>query len=120
VYLDDIYYEDMPSCVPIDDTFIKVSNIGKDNLKVSWTDNYNANGVAYEVEVRSSGAPGTPGAEFKATTAVGATSIVATGLSALTEYKVYIRSVCSATDQSVWNEGVNVITLCSFPDLVSY
>ncbi len=120
VYLDDIYYEDMPNCVPIDNTFIKVTNIGKDNLKVSWTDNYNTSGVAYEVEVRSSGTPGTPGAEFKATTAVGATSIVATGLSALTKYNIYIRSVCSATDQSVWNEGVNVITLCSFPDLVSY
>ena len=120
VYLDDIYYEDAPSCKPIETNTIKVTDIGKTNFKVSWQDLYNLNPVAYEVEVRATGNPGTPGAAFIGTTAVGVTSIVATGLNPSTEYKVYVRSKCSATDFSDWSGSVVVKTLCNYSDFVSY
>ena len=120
VNLDDVYYEDAPSCKPIETNTIKVTDIGKTNLKVSWQDLYNLNPVAYEVEVRATGNPGTPGATFIGTTAVGVTSIVVTGLNPSTEYKVYVRSKCSATDFSDWSGSVVVKTLCNYSDFVSY
>ncbi|WP_190304150.1 GEVED domain-containing protein, partial [Paenimyroides baculatum] len=120
INIDDIYYEDAPSCKPIEDSTIKVTNIGKNSFTVSWQDLYNANPMAYEVEVRTTGNPGTPGAVFNGTTAVGVTNLVATGLNPSTDYKVYVRSVCSATDQSIWSSAVAATTLCNYSDFVSY
>src|SRR5690606_17542574 len=121
VYLDDIYYEDAPSCRPIDDATISVTNVGKNSFAVSWQDLYNINPMAYEVEVRTTGNPGTPGAAFIDTTGIGVTSIVAAGLAPSTDYKVYIRSVCSATDQSDWTAMPGkTTTLCNYSDFVSY
>src|SRR5690606_8517421 len=102
-----------------DDT-IQITNKDKDKFNVSWLDLYNTNPVAYEVEVRETGAPGTPGAIFTTTTAVGVMSATVTGLNPLTKYRVYVRAKCSPTDSSDWNGGVDVSTLCDYPDLVSY
>ena len=121
IFIDDIYYEDAPNCRPIDDATIKIANVGKNSFTISWQDLYNANPMAYEVEVRTTGNPGTAGAVFVGTTAIGATSIVANGLAPSTEYKVYIRSVCSTTDQSMWTAMPGLIrTLCNYSDFASY
>src|SRR5690606_24369219 len=120
IYIDDIYYEDAPACKPIEDGTIKVTNIGKNSFTVSWQDLFNANPMAYEVEVRTTGNPGTPGAVFNGTTAVGVTNLVATGLNPSTDYKVYVRSVCSSTEQSVWSGAIAATTLCNYSDFVSY
>ena len=120
LYLDDIYYEDAPSCKPVETNTIKLTNIGKNSFTISWQDLYNLSPMAYEVEVRASGNPGTPGAAFIGTTAIGVTSIVATGLNPSTDYKVYVRSKCSATDFSDWSGAVAVTTLCNYSDFVSY
>src|SRR5690554_4068242 len=120
IYLDDIYYEDAPDCKPIDDDTIQITNIEKDKFNVSWLDLYNTNPVAYEVEVRETGAPGTSGAAFTTTTAVGVMSATVTGLDPSIKYRVYVRAKCSPTDSSDWNAGVDATTLCDYPDLVSY
>lgn len=121
IYIDDVYYEDAPDCRPIDDATIKISNVGKNSFTISWQDLFNLSPMAYEVEVRATGNPGTPGAAFIGTTAIGVTSIVATGLNHSTDYRVYVRSVCSATDQSVWTPVVlPVTTLCDYSDFASY
>ncbi|KAA5532954.1 choice-of-anchor J domain-containing protein, partial [Paenimyroides baculatum] len=120
LYLDDIYYEDAPACKPIEDSTIKVTNIGKSSFTVSWQDLFNTTQMAYQVEVRTTGNPGTPGAVFNGTTAVGVTNLVATGLNPSTDYKVYVRSVCSSTEQSVWSSAVAATTLCNYSDFVSY
>ncbi len=120
IFIDDIYYEDAPSCRPVEASTFVISAIDKNKFTLKWTDIYNMSPVAYDVEVRATGNPGTPGAAFTATTAVGANSIVVTGLTPGTDYKIYVRSHCSATDQSVWSDAVSVATLCDYPDLVSY
>lgn len=121
LYLDDIYYEDSPSCRPIDDATITTTNVGKNSFTVSWQDLFNFNPMAYEVEVRTTGNPGTAGAAFVGTTAVGVTSITATGLAPSTDYKVYVRSVCSSTDQSIWTQMPGTVTtLCNYSDFTSY
>src|SRR5690606_21945958 len=84
VHIDDVYYEDTPSCKPILSNNITISKVLKDGATISWTDLMNVSGVAYEVEVRESGNPGDPGADFVGTTAPGVTSINATGLNPTT------------------------------------
>ncbi len=118
-FIDDVYYEDAPFCKPVDVNKVNITNITKDGFTLNWNDILN-NGVAYEIEVRKSGAPGTPGAAFTATTAVGAVSTVVTGLDPSTKYDVYIRAKCSATDFSEWNEGSKVVTICDYSDFSSY
>jgi len=120
IYIDDIYYEDAPDCKPIEDSTIKVTNVSKNQATITWQDLFNANPVAYEVEVRATGNPGTPGAAFIGITPIGVPNIVATGLSPSTEYKVYVRSYCSATDQSPWSGAIDLVTLCDYSDFISY
>src|SRR5690606_31708023 len=98
---------------------ITVSNVLKNTADIVWTDSFNVN-VPYEVEVRSSGAPGTPGADFAITTAAGATSVKAVGLNASTVYMVYVRAVCGTGSQGKWSDGVEITTLCDYADLTSY
>src|SRR5690554_2554704 len=120
IYIDDIYYEDAPPCKPIEDYTIQISNADKTGFTVNWQDLYNTTQVAYEVEVRESGAPGSAGAAFMTTTAVGVTSAVVTGLNPSTKYTVYVRAKCSPLETSDWNKGVDASTLCDYPNFVSY
>ncbi|WCM41543.1 fibronectin type III domain-containing protein [Flavobacterium sp. CBA20B-1] len=120
IFIDDIYYEDAPSCRPIEESTIAISNVSKNSFDVSWQDIYNLNQMAYEVEVRTSGNPGTPGAIYSTVTAVGVTNITVPGLAPSTDYTVYVRAVCSATDQSDWAKGPSVTTLCNYSDFVTY
>ena len=119
LYIDDVYYEDAPTCKPIDIKNIQINNVDKNSFDVSWLDLYNTT-VAYEVEVRETGTPGTAGAAFTTTTGIGVTSATVTGLDPSTKYTVYVRAKCSPTDSSDWNEGIDASTLCDYPDLVSY
>src|SRR5690554_96535 len=120
IYIVDIYYEDAPPCKPIEDYAIQISNADKTGFTVNWQDLYNTTQVAYEVEVRESGAPGSAGAAFMTTTAVGVTSAVVTGLNPSTKYTVYVRAKCSPLETSDWNKGVDASTLCDYPNFVSY
>ncbi|WCM43491.1 fibronectin type III domain-containing protein [Flavobacterium sp. CBA20B-1] len=120
IFIDDIYYEDAPSCRPIEESTIAISNVSKNSFDVSWQDIYNLSQMAYEVEVRTSGNPGTPGAIYSTVTAIGVTNITVPGLAPSTDYTVYVRAVCSATDQSDWAKGPSVTTLCNYSDFVTY
>lgn len=121
IFIDDIYYEDAPSCRPIEESTIAISNVSKNSFDVSWQDIYNLNQMAYEVEVRTSGNPGTPGAIYSTVTAVGVTNITVPGLAPSTDYTVYVRAVCSATDQSIWTQMPGTVTtLCNYSDFTSY
>src|SRR5690606_36454395 len=73
----------------------------------------------YELEVRTSGAPGSGTAGLVTTAPLAgpvgtATSVTITGLNASTNYKVYVRTNCDATDSSFWI-GIDVTTMCTPP-----
>ena len=119
VHIDDVYYENTPSCKPLLPENITISKVLKNGATISWTDLMNVSGVAYEVEVREIGNPGDPGADFVGTTAPGVTSINAIGLNPTTRYSVYVRVICSATDESIWAYGGDLQTSCDYPDLIA-
>src|SRR5690606_37993776 len=118
LYIDDVYYEDAPICKPINVKDIQLSNILKNAIDISWADHFNTNAI-YHVEVRETGDPGDPGAAFIGVTAPGVTTIQATGLNPSTKYMVYIKAVCSSSDEADWSEGADVYTMCDYPNLIS-
>lgn len=120
VHIDDVYYENTPSCKPVLSKDITISNVSKNGTVISWIDHMNLNSVSYMVEVRETGNPGDPGAAFIGTTAPGVTTINATGLNPSTRYNVYVKVLCSATDESIWTLGGEIQTLCDYPDFVTY
>src|SRR5690606_36638655 len=119
IFIDDVYYEDAPTCKPIDAGSVKIDSITKNSFMVSWKDPFNNGSLEYEVEVRETGNPGDPGAAFTGTTAAGVTNITATGLNPDTEYTVYVRVKCSAADKSDCKDGGMAKTMCNYPELIN-
>lgn len=120
VYLDDVYYEDAPSCIPV--TSVTISNVGKFSASASWEPTLTTTTATYSWELRTSGAPGSGaiGLYLSGTTAAGVTSVNFTGLQADTEYFFYVRANCLSTDSSIWDEEQTKFkTICDFPEWIS-
>ena len=119
VNIDDVYYEDAPFCKPVYKENIVVNKVSKNSIQISWIDNFNS-GVPYEIEVRTAGDPGTPGATALVTTTAGATTEVVNGLNSTTEYKIYVRAICNANEKGEWSDAISFVTLCNYSDFTSY
>ncbi len=120
VYLDDVYYEDAPSCIPV--TSVTISNVGKFSASASWEPTLTTTTATYSWELRTSGTPGSGaiGLYLSGTTAAGVTSVNFTGLQADTEYFFYVRANCLPTDSSIWDEEQTKFkTICDFPEWIS-
>lgn len=116
-YLDNISVDQgaPPTCFMPDDIYIT------DKTDTGFTLNWSSTNTTllnYEFEVRTSGPPGSGPAGLVTTTPpagpIPGSPVPLTGLSASTNYKVYIRSNCDATDSSFWT-GIDVMTLCTPP-----
>lgn len=118
VYLDDVYYEDAPSCIPV--TSITIDEVLKHDATLSWSPTITTSNATYTWELRTSGNPGSAdGLVQTGTTLAGVTSVTIEDLDASTHYYFYVRANCLADDSSTWDElGINFITLCDYPDLV--
>src|SRR5690554_3567671 len=110
VYLDDVYYEDMMPCAfPLN---IDITNITETTATISWDTSLTTGVTGYEYEVRTEGAPGSGSTGLDASGSVTGTTASVTGLTGATEYVVYVRSVCGAS-QGVWTTfPVSFITAC--------
>ncbi|MCL4283438.1 MAG: fibronectin type III domain-containing protein, partial [Flavobacteriales bacterium] len=81
---------------------------------------------SYQWEVRTSGAGGSgaTGLVVSGITTGGATNATAAPLTPTTSYQLYVRSICSVGDSSVWSGPVAFTTLCqivsSYPYLQSF
>jgi len=104
LYIDDFYYEDVPSC-------FKPSNFASSNVTAtsadfSWTANSYPNN--WEVEYGISGY--TPGSGTS--TFVSDTMATVSSLSDATTYDFYVREICSAGDSSFFEGPVTLTTNC--------
>src|SRR5690606_34532256 len=98
----------------------EVSDVTKNSAVVTVTDNpTNTGTVAYEYEVRESGAPGSGPTGLGVTGTATTNQFTITGLQPLTKYQIYIRTVCSATDNSSWTKPENLTTMCDYPELIA-
>ncbi|SFN77059.1 Por secretion system C-terminal sorting domain-containing protein [Paenimyroides ummariense] len=99
---------------------IQESNVTKNSVTVTLTPSPNNSGtVAYEYEVRESGAPGSGATGLGVTGTATTNPFTITGLQPLTKYTIYVRTVCSPTDKSSWTWGPDISTMCNYPDLIA-
>src|SRR5690606_1297195 len=113
VYLDDIYYEDLDTCLY--PTGVTISNITQTGADISWTASTSTSVTAYEYEVRSSGEPGsgTTGLDATGITANATiTSATISGLNPSINYTVYVRSICGSSTGRWIPVPASFYTLC--------
>ena len=108
VLIDDVIYELMPSCV--EPSAIIISGIGVNNATVSWTAPTTAPGNGYEFYYSTSNTAPTTSTPASGTSSV--TSAPLSGLTSSTLYYVWVRSVCSTSDKSVWTVVASFTTAC--------
>jgi len=98
--IDNVVVGGMPSCVEPTSPLV-ISNITGISATVSWIAATPAPTLGYEVVFSTSGiAPSSSTAASQ--TAASGTSVSLAGLSPSTKYYVYVRSRCSALNNSVW------------------
>ena len=108
-----------PTC--LSPTGVNVSNITPNSATVSWTASVSAPANGYDLYYSTSPTPPT---STTAPTVSGITGLTAnlgtpTALTPSTDYYVWLRSVCSATDSSNWSMVQAFRTLCQPPVLAS-
>ncbi len=109
-FLDDIYYEDLSPCIfPMN---LNVSNITQNDVKVSWAASIATGVTGYEYEIRTAGTPGSGISGLADSGTTTNTYVDIKGLDAATNYTVYVRSVCGATN-GIWTTfPIKFSTLC--------
>ncbi len=109
--LDEVYVMETPTCLKPTDVMITGATLNPASLDVTWTAPVGSPAPvqSYEYYISSNNTPptaATPATGTSATTSV----TINTGLTADTQYYVWVRSVCSATDKSEWSAVAEGIT----------
>ncbi|WP_339889028.1 fibronectin type III domain-containing protein [uncultured Flavobacterium sp.] len=110
VYIDDVIWEALPSCV--EPNFLVSSMITNNTASIGWTEG--ATATQWEIEY------GTPGYTQGTGMVVPAPTnpFTLTGLAANTTYDFYVRAVCSTSDSSTWTGPSRFKTQCD--DVTDY
>ncbi len=111
-YVDNVYIEDMPACSEPLYPVITPGTITTTSLELSWTNGYN--NTQWQIAVQPVGT-GTPTTGILVNT----NPYTLTGLNPSTEYEIYVRAYCNATEQSIWAGPIFFHTLCD-PQPVPY
>lgn len=110
IYLDDITVEAIPSCVePV--SFV-VTGQNMTSVSLSWTDTATVPVNNYDIYYSTTNVAPTTSTVLNATNSVtsSTTTVTVPGLASETVYYFWVRSHCSATDQSIWVGPVNAFT----------
>ena len=115
-HVDYILVVETPSCwAP---TAVASSNVTHETANISWTAPTIAPAMGYEVYYATTNTPPTP-TTVAQVTGIASNSTLLQGLLPVTDYYVWVRSVCSATDKSAWTTVEKFTTLCNPPVLAS-
>ncbi len=117
VLIDDVVWEAVPSCV--EPTAIATSNVTTNSATITWTASTSTPANGYEYYVSTSNVAPIATTTPTGSVAAGITTADLSGLSDSSIYYVWIRSVCSSSDSSVWSSVATFTTPClslsSFP-----
>jgi hypothetical protein len=116
IAIDDVTIEETPSC--LEPTLFNVNTVGTDNVIVSWTAGATETEWEYVIQAQGTGVPA--GAGISTTT----NPLTISGLTPNTPYEIYIRAICSVTEQSIWvgpfNVRTNIEVICGTPVNTTY
>lgn len=110
VYIDDVKWEPIPTCEA--PTALVISALTTTGVQLDWSAPSVSSPTSYQVYWN------TTGTEPKDTTTPSLSGIIntstpITGLTASTTYYVWVRSVCGASDKSVWSMVKSFTTPCN-------
>lgn len=109
LYIDDFFYETIPSCE--EPQTLTASNITRTAANLSWTSGGNGEST-WEIAVQTAGT----GVPVGSGITVNSNSYAATGLTINTNYEFYVRANCGGGDLSTWAGPYNFTTLdCAMP-----
>ena len=91
-----------PTCLQVSD--LAVSTATGSTADISWTANNGETAWEYVIQAQGTGTPTTVGVEITTN------PYTITGLDSATDYEVFVRAVCNATDSSPWRGPVNFTT----------
>lgn len=107
VYLDDFAWEAIPLCT--DPSALVSANVTSSSVDISWDAPNPAPALGYQYVISTSNTPPTAAGTSVTTTFASVT----TGLLPTTQYYVFVRSICSATDISPWAGPITFTTACA-------
>ena len=104
-FIDNFTWGPATTCLPITD--IEIDSLTSEDVYISWTSTNTSTDVIIEY--------GEHGFDLGTGTqlTLSGTSATLSGLTAVTEYDFYIRSICTAADSSVWSLVTSVTTDCA-------
>ncbi|MFC0426820.1 GEVED domain-containing protein [Chryseobacterium scophthalmum] len=110
IYLDDITVEAIPSC--LEPVSLAVTGQTMNSVGLSWTDTATVPVNNYDIYYSTTNAAPTTSTVLNATNSVtsSTTTVTVPGLASETIYYFWVRSRCSATNQSIWVGSVNAFT----------
>ncbi|MBM7418876.1 MULTISPECIES: GEVED domain-containing protein [Chryseobacterium] len=110
IYLDDITVEAIPSCV--EPVSLAVTGQTMNSVGLSWTDTATVPVNNYDIYYSTTNVAPTVSTVLNATNSVtsSTTTVTVPGLASETVYYFWVRSRCSATNQSIWVGSVNAFT----------
>ena len=112
IFVDDIYYEAIPTCVRPDS--LNVTNITDSSATFAWASVGGGSNFEYEFGINPLGDPGNT--RLSSTT----NQVSVTGLSAGTGYCVWVREICTPGDTSFWRGPICFSTLCAASNPAPY
>lgn len=93
-------------------TALTMSGVTAYAANLAWTASSTTPGVGYEYYLSTSSVAPTSSAVPTGSVATPSVSVQLSNLAPGTNYYVWVRSVCSATDKSIWSIGEDFTTLC--------
>ncbi|MDR3022491.1 fibronectin type III domain-containing protein [Chryseobacterium sp.] len=110
IYWDNVYWEPKPTCFT--PTNIVLSNVTSATANIAWTAPAPAPAMGYDIYYSTNNTAPTS-STVPNITGITANPYTIPGLNPATTYYIWIRSRCSASDQSMWSNIASVLTLCA-------
>jgi hypothetical protein len=111
ISIDDVSWEVIPTC--LEPTGVSVTSVLATSATVNWTAASPAPAEGYEYFVSTSSTAPTSATVATGSVGAGITTAALTALNPTTQYYVWVRSVCSASDKSAWTTIVTFTTPCA-------
>ncbi len=105
----------LPTCGQPTAVTVPAASINSTQAVVNWTAPTIGPPTGYKWEVRTSGAAGSGPTGLAATGNSTTATATPNTLTSATTYSVYVRTLCGASDSSIWTSAVNFTTLCTTP-----
>ena len=108
LFLDDFLFEEVASCM--ETAITGFTNVSTEGATANWNE---ASGrVTYDLYVTTDATDVPDDATTPTASGINGTSYPLTSLNSGTNYYVYVRVVCSATDHSAWSPAAVLTTVC--------